>query len=117
MNGRNRKRRYNRRGLALPEWFCLVGLLMAGVFVFWNMFGDPVQEQMNSTGAGVADPSQLLNYIGSPGGGEQKGHKGGPQGNNGVGNGEDPQPPGNPPINDGPGTGPGNPGCKGGAKK
>ena len=38
-----------------------------------------------------------------------------PKGNNGVGNGEDPQPPGNPPINDGPGTGPGNPGNKGGA--
>jgi len=34
-------------------------------------------------------------------------------GNNGVGNGLDPQPPGNPPINDGPGTGPGNPGNKG----
>jgi len=36
-------------------------------------------------------------------------------GNNGVGNGIDPQPPGNPPINDGPGTSPGNPGNKGGA--
>jgi hypothetical protein len=36
------------------------------------------------------------------------------KGNNGVGNGIDPQPPGNPPINDGPGTGPGNPGNKGG---
>ena len=35
-------------------------------------------------------------------------------GNNGVGNGVDPQPPGNPPVNDGPGTGPGNPGNKGG---
>ena len=33
-----------------------------------------------------------------------------PRGNNGVGNGFDPQPPGNPPINDGPGTYPGNPG-------
>lgn len=32
------------------------------------------------------------------------------KGNNGVGNGEDPQPPGNPPVNDGPGTGRGNPG-------
>jgi hypothetical protein len=31
-------------------------------------------------------------------------------GNNGVGNGLDPQPPGNPPVNDGPGTGRGNPG-------
>lgn len=36
-------------------------------------------------------------------------------GNNGVGNGLDPQPPGDPPINDGPGTGPGNPGNQGGA--
>ena len=33
-----------------------------------------------------------------------------PHGNNGVGNGEDPAPPGNPKQNDGPGTGPGNPG-------
>jgi len=32
------------------------------------------------------------------------------KGNNGVGNGIDPQPPGNPPVNDGQGTGPGNPG-------
>ncbi|HSD96018.1 MAG TPA: hypothetical protein VLB06_02640 [Sulfuricaulis sp.] len=32
------------------------------------------------------------------------------KGNNGVGNGLDPQPPGNPPINDGPGTLPGSPG-------
>jgi hypothetical protein len=32
------------------------------------------------------------------------------KGNNGVGNGYDPQPPGNPPVNDGPGTGRGNPG-------
>jgi hypothetical protein len=31
-------------------------------------------------------------------------------GNNGVGNGLDPQPRGNPPVNDGPGTFPGNPG-------
>jgi hypothetical protein len=36
------------------------------------------------------------------------------KGNNGVGNGLDPQPPGNPPRNDGPGTGPGNPGNRGG---
>jgi hypothetical protein len=32
------------------------------------------------------------------------------KGNNGVGNGEDPQPPGNPRVNDGAGTGPGHPG-------
>lgn len=35
------------------------------------------------------------------------------KGNNGVGNGDDPQPPGNPKMNDGPGTGPGNPGSNG----
>jgi hypothetical protein len=39
-----------------------------------------------------------------------------PNGNNGVGNGIDPQPPGNPPINDGPGTAPGSPGNQGGKK-
>jgi hypothetical protein len=33
-------------------------------------------------------------------------------GNNGVGNGEDPQPPGNPPINDPAGSGPGNPAAR-----
>lgn len=40
----------------------------------------------------------------------------GVKGNNGVGNGEDPQPPGNPPVNDGPGTSPGSPGNQGGAQ-
>ena len=35
-----------------------------------------------------------------------------PKGNNGVGNGVDPQPPGNPPINDGPGTSPGAPAAR-----
>jgi hypothetical protein len=39
------------------------------------------------------------------------------KGNNGVGNGVDPQPPGNPPVNDGPGTGPGNPGNRGHGRK
>ena len=32
------------------------------------------------------------------------------KGNNGLGNGVDPQPPGNAPVNDGPGSSPGNPG-------
>jgi hypothetical protein len=39
------------------------------------------------------------------------------KGNNGVGNGLDPQPPGNPPVNDGAGTSPGNPGNKKGKGK
>jgi len=40
----------------------------------------------------------------------------GDEGNNGVGNGVDGQPPGDPPVNDGPGTEPGNPGNKKGKK-
>lgn len=43
---------------------------------------------------------------------EQEREKEKTKGNNGVGNGLDPQPPGNPRINDGPGTSPGNPGNK-----
>jgi hypothetical protein len=39
---------------------------------------------------------------------------GGSKGNNGLGNGPDPQPPGNPKVNDGAGSGPGNPGNGGG---
>jgi hypothetical protein len=40
----------------------------------------------------------------------------GGRGNNGVGNGYDPQPPGNPPVNDGAGTRPGSPGNRGGVR-
>jgi hypothetical protein len=43
---------------------------------------------------------------------EKPGKDKGAKGNNGVGNGPDPQPPGNPRVNDGPDTGPGNPGNK-----
>jgi two-component system, OmpR family, sensor kinase len=43
--------------------------------------------------------------------------QGGPKGNNGLGNGIDPQPPGNPPVNDGPGFRPGNPGNRGRGKR
>jgi hypothetical protein len=46
------------------------------------------------------------------GGGKEEGGKDSRKGNNGVGNGLDPQPPGKPPVNDGAGTGPGNPGNK-----
>jgi hypothetical protein len=41
---------------------------------------------------------------------EKSNEKNKEKGNNGVGNGLDPQPPGNPPVNDGSGTSPGNPG-------
>lgn len=48
---------------------------------------------------------------------EKEGGKPKEKGNNGVGNGEDPQPPGKPPVNDGPGSKPGKPGNKGGDKR
>ena len=43
---------------------------------------------------------------------QDRGEKFKEKGNNGLGNGIDPQPPGNPKVNDGPGTSPGNPGNK-----
>ena len=54
-----------------------------------------------------ADPS-----FASSGSGSQS-WNGPAKGNNGVGNGEDPAPPGNPPLNDGPGSAPGQPGNRG----
>jgi hypothetical protein len=50
--------------------------------------------------------STAIAQSGAPSGGET------PKGNNGVGNGLDPQPPGNPPVNDGAGTAPGMPAAR-----
>ena len=55
---------------------------------------------------------QALPSFASTGSGQVEKNNDREKGNNGVGNGLDPQPPGNPPVNDGPGTGPGNPGNK-----
>jgi hypothetical protein len=57
---------------------------------------------------------EIKRYAPEKGGGGDA--RGGPKGNNGVGNGVDPAPPGKAPVNDGPGTGPGNPGAKGGPR-
>ena len=121
---RRPRRKCNRRGVAIPEWACILGLLglcMVGLFF---SFGHTVRDHTDNTADGVADPSQLVNgpMLNGPDGDSPQPKappraQPRPKGNNGVGNGEDPQPPGNPPINDGPGTGPGNPGNKGGAKK
>jgi hypothetical protein len=62
----------------------------------------------------LASPAIAASGRGSYQGDEDDHGKEGSRGNNGVGNGPDPQPPGNPPVNDGPGTGPGNPGNRGG---
>ncbi|MEO7299863.1 MAG: hypothetical protein ABI042_14950 [Verrucomicrobiota bacterium] len=68
-------------------------------------------------GTGPGNPGNNPHHISTTGPGTGPGSPGTQphcpnpiHGNNGVGNGIDPQPPGNPPINDGPGTGPGNPG-------
>jgi hypothetical protein len=70
----------------------------------------------------TADAKPKFQPMGGPGMGKhaanQHGH-GKPKrvhGNNGLGNGLDPQPPGNPPVNDGPGAFPGNPGNKQGRR-
>ena len=61
----------------------------------------------------IAPAILTLNVVPSFGSsGSARAEKDKEKGNNGVGNGIDPQPPGNPPVNDGPGTSPGNPGNK-----
>lgn len=109
---------HNRRGMAIPEWFCILGLVAVGSMVLWTTFGESVNQYTDTTASSVADPSTLRDHpaFGPCGPGEDDGSPN-PHGNNGVGNGEDPQPSGNPPVNDGPGTGPGNPGNRGGAHR
>jgi hypothetical protein len=73
--------------------------------------------------ASVAQAKPKFQQMGGrPAGKHAAKHSGyGPQpkrihGNNGLGNGIDPQPPGNPPVNDGPGAFPGHPGNKKGRR-
>ena len=61
----------------------------------------------------VSEPSAGNRFGFTPG---NSGNQQDTRGNNGVGNGLDPQPPGNPPVNDGIGTGPGNPGNRQGPR-
>ncbi len=63
------------------------------------------QPETQATGGGGGSTT------GGGGGGDQV-TSGGSKGDNGIGNGEDGQPPGNPPVNDGSGSGKGSPGNK-----
>ena len=108
MRFHNRGNCHRRSGLALPEWFCILGLIGVGLFMAVGPMGEAASDGLQTTAVGVGDPSQLCNGAIF--------QDDGSKGNNGVGNGIDGQPPGNPPVNDGPGTSPGNPGNKGGAK-
>jgi hypothetical protein len=126
-------RRVQRRGLAVPEWFVLLGLVGVGLFAAVGLLGDMTRQQIEDE---VTGPNSILGQQAAaarrgagndsssssqPGGGssapDSKPGASKPHGNNGLGNGEDPAPPGNPPENDGAGTSPGNPGNKGGPKK
>lgn len=127
--------RRHRRGMAVSEWFIVLGLLALGLVWWGNSLGTTVSGDLTQTGSDLGDPAALAKRFGntptSGGGGstattttggssEGSSEDGGsskPKGNNGVGNGEDGAPPGEPPENDGEGTGPGNPGNKGGAHK
>lgn len=91
---------------------CLLASVACAV-ALW-MLGMPSSLRANGVfGKGLADAGCCCKERdGKPGG--AKDHGKGAKGDNGVGNGLDPQPRGNPPLNDGPGAGPGNPGNKGG---
>jgi len=116
-----------RRGLAVPEWFCILGFIAIGLIWFVGKLGVATEDKLNTTASDLINPQSLAGrFSGNEDGGSESGsessnsgNSGGSQskGNNGVGNGIDGAPPGNPPENDGEGTGPGNPGNKGGAKK
>jgi hypothetical protein len=88
----------------------LIQLFDTGGFIVYEASGT----LSTDCGGGVVINSECDNPTPSPSPEPPPGKRH-PKGNNGVGNGIDPQPPGNPPINDGPGTGPGNPGNRGGA--
>lgn len=105
---------YDRHGLAIPEWFCILAFLAVGSLALWNTFGQSVAQYDHGTAASVRDPSLLIHHpaFGSATSGDSQTDE---YANNGVGNGEDAQPPGDPPINDGAGTSPGDPGNQGGA--
>lgn len=104
-------RRTNKRnGLSIPEWFCILGLLGIAVYFGVGAIGNTTQSQFDTR---LNGDDGLLGRQAAAGGGTAATAKS-PKGNNGLGNGIDPAPPGNPPENDGAGTSPGNPGNKGG---
>ena len=118
----------NRHGLGTVEWFCILGFLALAIMMLVGSLGDMLTTDMNETADWIGEVGRAKNDPGTqPGenpvgnndsqnssGTDKKDKK--VNGNNGLGNGEDPPPPGNAPENDGPGTSPGNPGAKGGWK-
>jgi hypothetical protein len=99
------------------RWWAVatVALILLGVPAVASAQGNkPKDKGSSSPGqppAVQSTPIPLMPFFPTTGKGSR------PKGNNGVGNGIDPPPPGNPPVNDGIGTGPGQPGNRGGAAK
>jgi hypothetical protein len=110
-----RSSRSRRRGLAIPEHFVVLGLLAITIVWFVGGTGRSTAAKMDGDLNGPTGiiGRQATAATGSAATAESVSK---PKGNNGVGNGEDGQPPGDPPINDGEGTSPGNPGNQGGAQ-
>ena len=115
-----------KRGMGTVETVLLILLVACGLLIIIQKVGFHSKEQLNSTANELETEGS---FFGRFTGQKQKAEKSKAaeeteaeyeseyerqKGNNGVGNGLDPQPPGDPPINDGPGTSPGNPGNRGG---
>jgi len=112
------KRRY---GVCTIETVCVGVFIVIGLTVSIGTLGSFTSKKLESNAKEITNRENLMKrFCGKPSQTVTEDEEGyvksnRRKGNNGVGNGEDPQPPGNPPINDGPGTSPGNPGNRGGA--
>ncbi len=69
-------RKGNRLGLAIPEWFAVVGGLGVIIIFAVMQMGDAAKTELNATSNTLLDPSQMSNRFK-------------PKGNNGFGNGGD----------------------------
>ena len=116
----NRKTK-RRHGVGTVETVCVAVFIVIGLLLSIGTLGSFTSKKLESDAKEITNRESLMKrFCGKPSlpvTEEEEGYvkSNRRKGNNGVGNGEDPQPPGDPPINDGPGTSPGNPGNRGGA--
>jgi hypothetical protein len=55
-----------RRGLAAPEWACVVAGIVVTGFVMWSWVGEWTNEGMQTTASGVGNPASLAGQFGAP---------------------------------------------------
>jgi hypothetical protein len=60
MSTHNPHKRHNRRGLAVPIWFCIFALVGIGIFALCIWFDNAVRGGTNSTPDEAPDPNQLI---------------------------------------------------------